>query len=207
MYSHEPLRCRMEDWNFYFVIREFSHVIRLKLSLLFRRRPKTEALPRVVRRDVGRHGRQVKKAASSGPVKTTGKEVLTRLLAPRRVALLRCLCRPETSPQSVRLRRARVSLQRGARPTHRRVHRPTAPVHGHRPLPACRSTAGGLTPSGAQLFTVYFVANSATRRCFWTSRHLVVPRVPFEGAFTSNKAARTLRTQSRVTTFTSRFYF
>lgn len=53
-----------------------------------------------------------------------------------------------------------------------------------------------LTPSCPSLFTVYFVVNSAGLRSFWTSRHLVVPRVPFEGcaAFKSNKAARILRT-------------
>lgn len=51
-----------------------------------------------------------------------------------------------------------------------------------------------LTPSFILLFTVYFVVNSVSRESFWTSRHLVFPRVPFEGAFKSNKAARRLRT-------------
>lgn len=46
------------------------------------------------------------------------------------------------------------------------------------------------------VITVYFVVDSAARRSVWTSRHLVFPRVPFEGAFKSIKAARSLRTLS-----------
>lgn len=64
-------------------------------------------------------------------------------------------------------------------------------------FPVTRRTVRGSYHSCFFLCTVYFVVNSVCQQRLGTSRHLVVPRIPFDGAFKSNKAARKMRSVHR----------